>query len=238
MVIKQALKQILNDLVGVIKNPQNIINEKNKEIGYMNFMHQLFMHEIINCQLVINSYTHLLKETKDEQKRLDMLEKMSASLDEMTNLLNEWSSLQRAGYQMQEQTLSEIFERCIFHSKIKINIINDNISIISIPAFKLVMYSMINNTVAHGGEEVTEINIDWQKTSTGITIIYEDNGVGIPDSQKSLIFKKGFGKHTGMGLFLAKQILKMTGFEIAEKGIYGKGARFEICIPNGAYRLY
>ncbi|MFA5071976.1 MAG: HAMP domain-containing sensor histidine kinase [Candidatus Pacearchaeota archaeon] len=97
---------------------------------------------------------------------------------------------------------------------------------------------MVNNTAMHGGQDVSKVEIDWQKVPGGIILIYEDNGVGIPDEQKQDIFKKGFGKNTGMGLFLAKEILKITGLEIAEKGTYGKGARFEIFVPEGAYKLY
>jgi signal transduction histidine kinase len=100
------------------------------------------------------------------------------------------------------------------------------------------MSSMVNNTAMHGGQDVSEVKIDWQKVPEGIVLIYEDNGVGIPDEQKSDIFKKGFGKHTGMGLFLAKEILKTMKMEIVEKGTYGKGARFEIFVPEGVYKLY
>jgi signal transduction histidine kinase len=75
-----------------------------------------------------------------------------------------------------------------------------------------------------------------QETSDGLTILYEDNGVGIPPENKEKIFIRGFGKHTGLGLFLIREILSITGITIAETGDYGKGARFEIRVPKGGYR--
>jgi len=46
-----------------------------------------------------------------------------------------------------------------------------------------------------------------------------------------MIFDKGFGKNTGLGLFPAREILSITGITIRETGEPGKGVRFEITAP-------
>jgi hypothetical protein len=40
-----------------------------------------------------------------------------------------------------------------------------------------------------------------------------------------------------MGLFLTREILGITGISIVENGDFGKGARFEMHIPRGTYRM-
>jgi signal transduction histidine kinase len=65
----------------------------------------------------------------------------------------------------------------------------------------------------------------------------EDNGVGIPEKDKEKIFEQGYGKHTGLGLFLAKEILAITGISIRETGTPGTGARFEILVPKDTCRF-
>jgi hypothetical protein len=45
------------------------------------------------------------------------------------------------------------------------------------------------------------------------------------------------GKNTGYGLFLTVEILQITGLSITETGTPGTGARFEIMVPQGAYRI-
>jgi hypothetical protein len=40
-----------------------------------------------------------------------------------------------------------------------------------------------------------------------------------------------------MGLFLAREILAITGIAICETGEPGAGARFEMTVPAGAYRI-
>jgi signal transduction histidine kinase len=54
---------------------------------------------------------------------------------------------------------------------------------------------------------------------------------------KERIFAKGFGKNTGFGLFLVREILAITGLTISETGFPGKGARFEIRMTPENYRF-
>lgn len=68
-------------------------------------------------------------------------------------------------------------------------------------------------------------------------LIYTDNGVGLTDADRKNLFRRGFGKHTGLGMYLSKEILLFTGITISETGTSGKGARFEITVPEGKYRF-
>jgi signal transduction histidine kinase len=68
-------------------------------------------------------------------------------------------------------------------------------------------------------------------------VVFEDNGTGIAAAEKERIFERGYGKNTGLGLFLAREILALTGIAIRETGVPGTGVRFEIVVPEGVYRL-
>ena len=48
---------------------------------------------------------------------------------------------------------------------------------------------------------------------------------------------RGLGKQTGLGLFFTREVLAITGLSITETGTPGKGARFEIAVPKGEYRI-
>ena len=112
-----------------------------------------------------------------------------------------------------------------------------SIDVYADPLFEKVLYTLIDNSLQYG-EKVTEIRLSWRLIDTGEPVLqYEDNGVGIVPDDKEHIFERGFGKHTGFGLFLARQILAITGMTIKETGEAGKGARFEITVPKRAYRL-
>ena len=52
-------------------------------------------------------------------------------------------------------------------------------------------------------------------------IVYHDDGVGISDKDREHLFKKGFGKNKGLGLFLVREVPAITGITIEEKGRAG-----------------
>jgi signal transduction histidine kinase len=99
-----------------------------------------------------------------------------------------------------------------------------------------VFWHLIDNSVKHG-EKVTEIRITAHESASGCVLVYEDNGVGIPEKKKKDLFTKSFGKVTGFDLFFVHDILDISGMKIDETGIPGKGARFEITVPGGHYRF-
>ena len=84
---------------------------------------------------------------------------------------------------------------------------------------------------------MTLVRISFTLGDNDLTLVYEDNGTGINPHEKERIFEWGYGKHTGFGLFLSREILAITGLTIKETGEAGKGVRFEITVPPHAFRF-
>ena len=111
-----------------------------------------------------------------------------------------------------------------------------NLQIFADPLFEKVLYNLVDNTIKHG-ETATKIKASLITGLNNIRIIWEDNGVGIPACDKDKIFDRGFGKNTGLGLFLIREIVSITGITISEIGEPGKGAKFEMVVPDGKWRF-
>jgi signal transduction histidine kinase len=97
--------------------------------------------------------------------------------------------------------------------------------------------NLMENAVRHG-EKVKNINIRFEDNGCDLKLYVEDDGIGIADEEKELIFRRGYGKHTGLGLNLTREILGITGMTIKEVGRPGEGASFEICVPSGKFRYH
>jgi PAS domain S-box-containing protein len=111
-----------------------------------------------------------------------------------------------------------------------------NIEVNADPLFEKVFYNLMDNALRYGGPVMTTIWISSQESKKGLVITVEDDGIGILAEDKKRLFERGFGHHTGLGLFLSREILAITGITIMESGEPGKGARFEITVPNVSYR--
>lgn len=94
---------------------------------------------------------------------------------------------------------------------------------------------LIENSVAHA-VTASRIRFFVEQRDGCLVLVCADNGIGISDEQKEEIFRNGFGVKAGHGLFLAREMLGITGLSIRECGVCGEGARFEILIPPGGWR--
>ena len=103
------------------------------------------------------------------------------------------------------------------------------------PLFSRVCYNLIENCIRHA-DSVTSIIISSDMRDGNLRIYIKDNGCGVAHEEKMKIFLRGHGKNTGMGLFLVREILRITEIDIFEIGIPGTGAIFELIIPAGRYR--
>ena len=95
--------------------------------------------------------------------------------------------------------------------------------------------NLAENTLRHGGT-VGSIAIDWHPEGEEAVITYRDDGIGISEADRPLLFIKGHGKNTGLGLFLSKAILAITNVAITEIPV-DKGARFDLRVPPEMFRV-
>ena len=89
----------------------------------------------------------------------------------------------------------------------------------------------------YGHCRATMISLFAGVEDASVTIVCEDDGAGVPAEEKEKIFERGYGKNTGLGLALSREILDITGITITETGEPGKVARFEMTVPKGMWRM-
>lgn len=104
------------------------------------------------------------------------------------------------------------------------------------PLFKDVLSHIVENSIRHGGP-IENLVVVYHETLRGLDLIIKDDGIGIPQAKKEKIFEYDAGGHAGIGLFICRQILEVTGMTIAESGVEGSGAKFVIHIPVDGYRI-
>lgn len=97
-----------------------------------------------------------------------------------------------------------------------------------------VFLNLMDNSVRHG-EKVKNIWVRYRPTKEGIDLTFEDDGVGVPTPEKEKIFELGYGKHTGLGLYLVREILGITNISVREAGSEGTGAKFILGVPSGSF---
>jgi CheY-like chemotaxis protein len=82
----------------------------------------------------------------------------------------------------------------------------------------------------------TRITVSYGKAANVLIIFISDNGAGIPQKDKKILFDKKPGNEKVPGPYLAERILEATGMTIRETGGEKEGLRFEIIVPPEVYR--
>jgi PAS domain S-box-containing protein len=209
----------------------------NRKIGLLN---DLTRHDIANRLTVLRGRVKRARVTTEDPRIIRELDEaesagrdifqyleMARMYQDMGMIFPQWLSLR--SLLDSDRILRDIMD-------LKIILDSPNMEIYADPLCPRVFENLIDNSRRHGNS-VSEIRVTAKETDHGLVIILEDNGGGIPPEDKESIFEQGVGKHTGLGLFLSREILSITGITIRETGTFGAGARFEITVPREAYRI-
>lgn len=196
-------------------------------------------HDILNQVTALQLYLEFIAEEMTTPQGKNYSEKARQVLRIITDLLYftydyEKIGLDGARWQRIRDILSELGEE--FSDKIPISHSCQDLEIYADPLLPKVFYNLIDNTLRHG-RTADAIRIHTLKRPGGMIVIYEDTGVGIPGELKEQIFVNGFGKGTGLGMSFIREVLESDGMTILENGKEGEGARFEIWVPDGRYRI-
>jgi signal transduction histidine kinase len=152
--------------------------------------------------------------------------------------------MEELAYMDVEKSLKEAV--MLFSDLHGVKVVNDchGLTVLADSLLRQLFYNLIHNSLKHG-EKVSRIKVHYEETRKDqLKLVYEDDGVGIPKAEKEKIFKEGYGKGTGYGLYLIKKMCEVYGWAIKETGKQGKGAQFIVTMPkmdkNGktAYQLH
>jgi PAS domain S-box-containing protein len=225
----------LRDITGM-KSDRDAIHAANKKL---NLLGSITRHDILNQVMVALGYLALLDELVPPGSEYhEYCHQATEATKRIQRQITFTRDYQNLGLESPEwQHIADI----VHHSAdacsgIRITVRTDRLEIFADPLLERVFFNLFDNSKRHG-VRVTEIVIGFHEEGEHGILTIEDNGIGIPDERKEPIFERGYGRNSGLGLFLAREILDITGLGIREAGIPGTGARFEIVVPGGFYRF-
>ena len=103
------------------------------------------------------------------------------------------------------------------------------------PLFEKVVYNLLENVRRHA-DGASQVTIAYEDDGYDGVLTFSDDGTGVPPEKKERIFDRGYGANTGLGLYLSREMLGITGISITECGTYGTGAVFRLVIPKNLVR--
>ena len=220
------------------KKAELALSEANKKI---NLLANITRHDITNKITAMHSYLELSRELATNPVQIEYLGKQEEAIMAMNEQIAFTREYQQLGteapvWQETEKVL-RIAKTQVDFGKVSLESSIGSWEIFADPMLDKVFYNLCDNAVKYGGPGIKTIRISSHRDENDLLIVVEDDGAGISDSDLPRMFERGYGKHTGLGLFLSREILAITDITIHVTSVPGKGARFEIRVPAGKFRL-
>lgn len=206
----------------------------------LNLLTGITRHDILNRVHIVKGFGDILAKNLICPKQQEMAVHIVESADVIFDLISFTGQYQNIGMQDPKwQDIAIVLDSSEIQKMIVGIVLNrpdPGTLIYADIMLEKLLFNLIENSLRHGGD-VKSISLSYEQSDKSLKVIYQDDGVGVPEKDKEQIFERGHGKNTGMGLFFCREILEITGLNIRETGVFGEGVRFEIRVPPGYFRM-
>ncbi|HOX34708.1 MAG TPA: PAS domain S-box protein [Methanoregulaceae archaeon] len=217
---------------------EQALQQANKKL---NLLTSVTRHDIQNKLTVLLGYLGRTKKENKDPAIIEYLERQERAAKEIRNemmLTRDFKDLgsEPPSWQNLREVVSNSVARNSGQEDVRLSADIPDIEVFADIHLERVFDRIVENTLRYG-KKVKEITIRTQLKDRGLIVTVEDNGIGIRPEDKDTIFDLPAGDARQAGLFIAKEILSVTGISLQETGEYGKGARFEIFVPEQDHRI-
>jgi len=231
-----AKNRELTEMNAQLDSSQKAIVVANKKL---NLLSSITRHDIKNQLTALLAYIELSKMMATDNEMKAAIEKEEIVANNIVRQIEFTKNYEDIGVNApQWQNVADEMARVaplLEGTGVHLAVSTGALGIYADPLLAKVFENLLDNSLRHG-EHVRHIRVTYEMRGDALALMYRDDGAGIPAADKKRIFEKGFGKNTGLGLFLTREILAITGIGITETGLYGGGVQFELLVPAGAFK--
>ena len=216
-------------------------------------------HEIRNPLASLKSASELLDKTTEKKESEKLLEIINHDVERIERLITDYSQMLKDEATWSREKMSKIDIIEIINNvaedfrldlknqnkKIKIDIKKKITSkngqyILGIEnRLEQVIANLLDNSISFSDENM-KIEINIEETSKNLILSVKDEGPGFSETSPQKIFKrfysnrpKSFGKHSGLGLNIVKNIVELhEGTISASNRVSKRGAQVEVLLPK------
>jgi Na+/proline symporter/signal transduction histidine kinase len=239
-----------------------MLSSANEQLVKMDALKDEFLytvtHELRTPLTSIRALSEILFDNPDmeEAQRQYYLEGITREAERLSHLITQVLNLERyeSGRQKPEYTqvrFNQLIDK-VAESLLPLANEKDIRLILDLPAQEIiipcdadlirqVLYNLVSNAIKFSPERLGIVHISLKGLKETIRVSVKDNGPGVPENMRELIFDKFFQANnqtvkkptgTGLGLTICKRIVEMHQGEIWVEHAQGGGASFVVSLPG------
>ena len=220
-----------NDLAHEIRNPLASLKsasellDKSAEKKESEKLLKIINHDVERIERLITDYSQMLKDeaswSREKMSKINIIEIINNVVDDF-----------RQDLKNQNKNIDIIVKK-------KISTKNGEFILGIENRLEQVVANLLDNSISFSDDK-NKIEITVEETTTNLLIFVKDEGPGFSETSPQKIFKrfysnrpKSFGKHSGLGLNIVKNIVELhEGSISASNRLNKRGAQVEVLLPK------
>ena len=245
-----------NDELGILsKSLDEMTNELNKRITNAENFSTDLVHEIRNPLASLKSASEIISETDNKEQRQKLISIVSHDVERIERLITDYSQMLKDEAAISSEKMKKLDLRTIVKSvvddfngiynskrgisiKLKTNGSKELLILGIENRIEQIIANLLENSISFS-EDNKVIFVELGKESEGvINLKVIDQGEGFKEKDTSKIFNRfysnrpeKFGKHSGLGLNIVKNLVELHNGNISATNNKNKGAKIEINFP-------
>ncbi|MFW5911897.1 MAG: PAS domain S-box protein [Candidatus Hadarchaeota archaeon] len=204
----------------------------------MRFLHSVLRHDVRNKAQITEGYLELLKETELSEEQKEMVNKALNSAREGVDMIEKIRVLRELDeIEREEVDIAPLVQEAVDENRalagdrgIEIEFEGCECVVEGGQLLKRIFSNLVENSIVHANCDLIMVNIESDDKECIIRV--EDDGIGVPDSEKDRIFDKGMKSEvsggSGLGLYLVREIAKSYGGRVDLEDSNLGGAKFVV----------
>ena len=246
-----------NDELGILsKSLDEMTNELNKRITNAENFSTDLVHEISNPLASLKSASEIIFETDDKEQRNKLINIVSHDVERIERLITDYSQMLKDEAAISSEKMRKLDLRAITKSvvddfngiynskrgisiKLKTNGSKELLILGIENRIEQIIANLLENSISFSKDN-QNINVELSKEKNGvINLKVIDQGEGLKEKDTNKIFNRfysnrpeKFGKHSGLGLNIVKNLVELHSGNITATNNKDKGAKIEITFPS------
>jgi PAS domain S-box-containing protein len=240
-------KEAEGNLVEALKKEKKLGELKSRFVSMASHEFRTPLSTILSSAYLVEKYT-----TEDQQsKREKHLDRIVSSVNNLTNILNEFLSVGKIeegkiGLTLAEFNIKKLIETMIQDmnqalkkgQQIKYHHVGEDFVLLDISILKNILMNLISNAIKFSfGDSVIEIATFVDDSIIKLEV--KDHGIGIPEQDKDHLMERFFRANnantiqgTGLGLYIVSKYVERMKGKINYSSEENKGTTFNIIFSN------
>jgi len=198
----------------------------------------LMRHDIVNLVNAVHGNVELAryKAGPEAGKYLDKADQAINEIGRQMEISHRYQYIGGVGPEWIDSGMLERELQMIDMEEVNLDVDLPPMEILADSQFISCMRNIVDNSFKHG-IGLHEVRVYCEENGNTLKLIIEDDGRGIPLTDKERIFDWNYKGRSGHALHFIREVLATTGMSVHETGQPGNGARFEILVPFGAFKM-